>query len=85
VTGIVVEAGETIVVEMSVAINDDAVGAAAVSAIRLARMMSLILNWCELAVMCFIASGCFVLRRLMEMQDVVRQRKELPHAVFCQS
>jgi hypothetical protein len=48
VTGIVVEAGKTIVVEMSAAINDDTAGAAVVSAIRLARMMSLISNWCEL-------------------------------------
>jgi hypothetical protein len=48
VTGTVVEAGGTVVVEMSVAINEDAVGAAVVSAIRLARTMSLILEWCGL-------------------------------------
>jgi hypothetical protein len=48
VTGIVVEAGATVVVEMSVAINEDAVGAAVVSAMRLARIMSLILERYEL-------------------------------------
>jgi hypothetical protein len=48
VTGMVFEAGATVVVEMSVAINEDAVGAAIVSAMRLARMMSLILDRYEL-------------------------------------
>jgi hypothetical protein len=45
VTGTVVEAGETVVVEMSFAINGVAVGAAVVSAMRLVRMMSFISDW----------------------------------------
>jgi hypothetical protein len=48
VTGMVVEAGGTMVVKMSVDINGEAVGAAVVSAMRLARMMSLILYRYEL-------------------------------------